>query len=231
MRSSIFITLFFVLVFYGVAFSQDQHPIMVPGRTIDMNHPTSYADSEKFNEIFKEFYPLIKPAKSVKEQADQYLQGISRSFKMQGIDSAEAAKAALKNLDKNAFQKVYFDTYRRNLSTKELKKLMEFIQTPEGKHISEVWGNLQRATGETTTYIARTINTNLTPLREAARAKFEKEHPDQKVGQMPVARMPNKISPDLFDQNNAGSKDSMIRSQQLQNRLPKSIDSLATPHR
>ncbi len=205
---------------------------MVPGRTMDMNPPKSYADSEKFNALFKEFYPLVKPAKSVNEQADQYYQGISRTFKMQGIDSAEGAKAAFKNLDNKAFEKVYFDTYRRNLSAKELKKYMEFIQTPEGKHISEVWSNLQRATSDATMYIAKTMNTNLIPLRQAAREKMEKEHPE-KFNQRgaPIKLPPGNQAPNLFDERNAGSKDSMIRSQQLQNRLPKSIDSLATPHR
>ena len=113
---------------------------------------------------------------------------------------------------------------------------MEFIQTPEGKHISEVWSSLQRASSDATMYIAKTINSNLTPLRQAAREKMEKEHPEKLIQRNPPLKLPpgdpgSNRNPDVFDQRNAGSKDSLIRMQQLQNRLPKSIDSLATPHR
>ena len=149
---------------------------------------------------------------------------------MQGIDSAEAAKVAFKNFDEKAFEKIYFDTYRRNLSAKEFKKYIEFIKTPEGKHIAEVWSNLQRVSSDANMYIARTINVNLTPIRQAAREKMEKEHPPQKMGQGGLISPSRPGSVGLFDQKNAGSKDSLMRMQQLQNQLPKSIDTIATPH-
>lgn len=195
--------------------------MMKPGRTVAPTVPKSYADSEEFVKLFKEFYPMIKPAKSVKEQADQYFQGMSRSFAMQGIDSAEAAKAAFKNLDNKAFEKLYFDIYRRNLSAKELKKYIAFIQTPEGKHIADVWTNLQRGSSDATMYIARTLNLNLTPIRQAAREKMEKEHPPQKAGPIrPQVRGSRQGNVDVFDQKNAGSKDSLMNLQRQQKKIP-----------
>jgi hypothetical protein len=228
MKYFIFLSVFFCA---GFVFSQDLHPPMAPGRTITTEPQKSYSDSAEFAKLFKEFYPVIKPAKSLKEQSEQYFQMLSRSFAMQGIDSAEAAKAAFKNLDEKAFEKIYFDTYRRNLSAKELKKYMEFIKTPEGKHIAEVWSNLQRCPADANMYMARTINVNLTPIRQAAREKMEKEHPGQKM--MGAGAVPPQLHAapvDVFDQKNAGSKDSLMRMHELQNKLPKSIDSLATPH-
>ncbi len=193
--------------------------MMKPGRTVAPTVPKSYPDSEEFVKLFKEFYPMIKPAKSVKEQADQYFQGMSRSFAMQGIDSAEAAKAAFKNLDNKAFEKLYFDIYRRNLSAKELKKYIAFIQTPEGKHIADVWTNLQRGSSDATMYIARTLNLNLTPIRQAAREKMEKEHP-QKPGQSSPPGAMRRGNVDVFDQKNAGSKDSLMNLQRQQKKIP-----------
>ncbi len=213
----------------SLAFSQDQHPMMTPGRTIATEPPKSYADSAEFAKLFKELYPQIKPEKTLKEQSEQYFQSISRSFKMQGIDSAEAAKVAFKNIDDKGFEKVYFDNYRKNLSAKELKKYMEFIKTPEGKHISEVWSNLQRVSSDGNMYIARAINANLTPIRQAAREKMEKEHPGQLMGPGGPMTPTRPGNVNVFDQKNAASKDSLIRAYQLQNKLPKSIDSLATP--
>ncbi len=203
---------------------------MIPGRTIETEQPNGYKDSMEFAKLFKEFYPSIKPAKSLKEQSEQYFQNLSRSFKMQGIDSAEAAKVAFKNLDEKGLEKVYFDTYRRNLSAKELKKYMEFVKTPEGKHIADVWMNLLRAPSEANMYYARAISANLTPLRQAAHEKMEKEHPGLKNGQNMPIQQQRPPTVDLFDQKNAGSKDSLMRMQQLQNKLPKSIDSLTSPH-
>ena len=218
----------FALIFFScsIAFSQeDPHPVIMSGRTIAPTTPKSYADSEEFTKLFKEFYPSIKPSKSVKEQADQYFQSMSRSFAMQGIDSAEAAKAAFKNLDSKAFEKIYFDIYRRNLSAKELKKYIAFMETPEGKHIAEVWSNLQRGTSEATMYVARTLNLNLTPIRQAAREKMEKEHPNQQPGMLsPGMVSPGMIArpstPGVFDQGNAASRDSLIRTQQSQKKIP-----------
>ncbi len=192
---------------------------MKPGRTMAPIAPKSYADSEEFKKLFKEFYPIIKPAKSVKEQAAQYFQGISRSFAMQGIDSAEAAKAAFKNLDDQAFEKLYFDIYRRNLSAKELKIYNAFIKTPEGKHIAEVWTNLQRASSDATMYIARTLNLNLTPIRQAARDKMEKER-SQKGEEHPPNMPTRRGNVDVFDQRNAGSKDSLMNLQRQQGKIP-----------
>ena len=218
----------FVLFCSGSAFSQDMHPPIPPGRTINTEPPKSYTDSVEFAKMFKEFYPSVKPAKSLKEQSEQYFQTLSRSFKMQGLDSAEAAKSAFKNLDEKAFEKIYFDTYRRNLSAKELKKYMEFIKTPEGKHIAEVWTNLQRVSSDANMYLARTININLTPIRQAAREKMEKEHPGQKMGQGGTPGHPGLIQDGIY-QKNTGSKDSLMRMQQMQNTLLKKIDTLAAP--
>ena len=212
----------FALILFScsIAFSQeDPHPVIMPGRTIAPTTPKSYADSEEFTKLFKEFYPSIKPSKSVKEQAGQYFQSMSRSFAMQGIDSAEAAKAAFKNLDSKAFEKIFFDIYRRNLSAKELKKYIAFMETPEGKHIAEVWSNLQRGTSEATMYVARTLNLNLTPIRQAAREKMEKEHP-QKIGQAPPTMPTRPGNVDVFDQNNAGAKDSLMNLQRKQKKIP-----------
>ncbi|MFI5263352.1 MAG: hypothetical protein ACHQM6_02425 [Candidatus Kapaibacterium sp.] len=223
MKYILFFSLFFAC---GLAYSQDQHPLMTPGRTIDSEPPKKYADSAEFAKLFKEFYPVIKPEKSLKEQSDQYFQGIARAFKMQGIDSAEAAKIAFTNLDQKAFEKIYFDTYRRNLSAKELKKYMEFVKTPEGKHIAEVFPNLQRVSGDANMYIARTMNINLGPLRQAAHEKWEKEHPGQKMG-TPMA--PAMHGGELIDKKKAALRDSLIKSQQMLNKTPNTMDSLATP--
>ena len=185
MRNIFSVSIFLLLICSAVSYSQIPPPPivpgMMPGRTMD-NPPLaeSYADSAEFAKIFSEYYQTIKPAKSVKEDMEQYFQNMSRAFAMQGIDSAEAAKAAFANIDENAYEKIYFDTYRRNLSAQELKKYMEFIKTPEGKHISEILPNLQRPAMESMMYVQKTINMNLIPVRQAAREKFEKEHPPQK---------------------------------------------------
>ena len=149
MKNIFYTAIFRVLVSSSSAFSQEQIPLMMPGRSLDMAPVKSYTDSEEFAKAFEEFYPLVKPAKSVKEEAEKYYQNISRAFQMQGIDTAEGAKVAFKGLEDNAFEKVYFDTYRRNLSAKELKKYTEFIRTPEGKHLAEVWPMLPRTSSET----------------------------------------------------------------------------------
>lgn len=184
------LSLYLLLIATSSAFSQEIPqpagiPVLVPGRTMEMGAPKTYEDSAEFTKAFTEFYPLVKSNKSVKEEAETYFKNISRTFKMQGIDSAEAAKAAFKGLEEDAFEKVYFDTYRRNMSAKELKKYTEFIKTPEGKHIVEIWPNLQRAPSETVMYIARAINLNLNPIRQAAMEKMQKEHPPQKNAMSP----------------------------------------------
>src|SRR5438105_1431445 len=159
-----------------MAAAQELHPeMMQPGRTLQTNaEPKHYADSAAFDSLFKKFYPDVKPAMSVHQSAEQTFKQISRTFAMQGIDSAEAAKAAFKGLDEKAFYKIYYDIFRRNLSAKELKKYAEFIRTPEGAHIAEVWSSLQSALPQANMYVARTVNSNLTPLRQAAREKMEK---------------------------------------------------------
>jgi hypothetical protein len=177
MKSFIFTFVFFLLACYNSPKAQEMRREMTPGRTLESNQPKSYPDSAEFAKLFKELYPSIKSSKSIHELANQYYKSVARGFKMQGMDSLEASKIALKNLDENGIEKVYFETYRRNLSAKELKKYIEFIKTPEGKHIAEVWPNLQRASSEANAYVTRTINTNLVPLRHAAREKMDKEHP------------------------------------------------------
>ena len=218
MKVLIFLSLLFCC---NIGFSQeDVHPVLKPGRTLRPGQPKSYADSEDFAKLFKEFYPMVKPEKTVKDQADQYFQNISRSFKMQGIDSGEAAKAAFKNLDDKAFEKIYFDTYRRYLSAKELKKYMAFLETSEGKHIAEVWSNLQRVSSESQMYVAKTLNLNLTPIRQAARDKMEKEHPPKKVDQDRPPLKPRTVPKDVFNGNSAGSTDSLMYLQKQQNKIP-----------
>src|SRR5579872_2765534 len=134
MNHRLLIGIFFILAFSTSAFSQeDRQPMMKPGRTVESNQPKSYPDSAEFIKLFNQFYPSIKPSLTVREQAESNFKAIARTFKMQGIDSAEAAKAAYKNLDDSAFYKIYFNTYRRNLSALELKKFIAFIKTPEGK--------------------------------------------------------------------------------------------------
>ena len=95
-----FITTFLLCIGTNT-FAQELHPeiMMQPGRTIESNQPKSYADSVQFDSLFKVFYEKNKPALSVHEQAQVQFSAISRTFKMQGIDSAEAAKAAFRNLD------------------------------------------------------------------------------------------------------------------------------------
>ncbi|MEP7236149.1 MAG: DUF2059 domain-containing protein [Ignavibacteriota bacterium] len=214
------------LVLLGLkAFAQDKPVPMKPGRTMATAQPKQSPDSAEFVKVFKELYPFIKPEKSLKVQSDQYFLGISRSFKMQGIDSLEASKVAFKNLDAGAFEKMYFDVYRKNMSAKELRKYLEFVKTPEGQHILSVIPALQRAPADANMYIGRTINTNLGPMRQLAHEKMEKERPPIKPGQTPAQTKHG----DVFDQKNAGSSDSLIRTRQLESKLPKSIDSLATP--
>ena len=210
-----FLALTLILLFRGACFSQElRTDVMKPGRTMETSQPKSFADSAEFIKIFKELYPKIKPSLSVHETAEQHFKAISRTFKAQGIDSAEAAKAAFKNLDDSGFYKIYFETYRRNLSAKELKKYVEFINTPEGEHIIQVLPSLQRTLPDANTYVARTINVNLTPIRQAAREKAEKEQPPKKQ----IKPRPGQVN--VFDGSNAGSKDSLIRMQHGQNKIP-----------
>jgi hypothetical protein len=146
-----------------------------------------FEDSAEFAKTFKEFYPLIKPKESVKKQAEEYFSRISRSFASQGIDSVEARKAAFTNLDTTADEKIFFDTYRKNLSAKELKAYSAFLKTPEGKHIVEVMPNLQRATSESSGYVSRTINTNLAPIRQKSTEKMKDEMMKQDTTKMDPA--------------------------------------------
>jgi hypothetical protein len=194
------------------SFAQElRHEIVQPGRSIESNKPKSYPDSVEFNKLFNELYPTIKPALSVHETAEAHFKALSRTFKMTGIDSAEAAKVAFKNLDENSFRKIYYDTYRKNLSAKELKTYMEFIKTPEGGHIAEVWGSLQGVLLNANSYVTHTININLTPLRQEARERMEKEQPPNNPNSL---KSPNR-SGDVFNGNPA-SMDSIMRAQHRQ---------------
>jgi len=248
MNCKLLVGTLFILAFSAPAFSQeDKPPVLRPGRTLESNVPKSYTDSAEFLKLFNDFYPTIKPSLTVREQAEVDFKAIARTFKMQGIDSAEAAKAAYKNLDDSAFYKIYFQTYRKNLSAKELKKYREFISTPEGKHITEVWGSLQRVLSDANVYVARTVNTNLTPIRQAAREKMEKEQPPRKPGQgmaPPKLQSPNRdvqdanksgypirgTRGDVFDQNNSASSDSLMRMQRLQNKIPPVVIPVDSTH-
>jgi hypothetical protein len=218
-----------VFVFFRIEIisAQELRPeIMKPGRTVMPVEPKSYADSAEFVKLFNEHYPDIKPALSVRAQAEEDFRSVSRTFAMQGIDSAEAAKVAFKNLDENAFYKIYFETFRRNLSAQELKKYIDFVSTPEGKHIIEVLPTLQHVLSDANMYVIRTMNANLLPIRQAAREKMEKEHPPLKNGS-PVQRGGVQIPPTLpakniniFDQKNAASQDSLLNIKHRQKKIP-----------
>ena len=65
-------------------------------------------------------------------------------------------------------------------------------------------------------YVARTINLNLTPIRQSAREKMEKEHP-QKAGQLPPTLRSNGS---VFEQSNAASTDSLMNLQRKQKKIP-----------
>jgi hypothetical protein len=211
----LFLLLFFFLLTNSVFAQELRGDRPRPGRTFETSAPKSYPDSAEFIKIFKQLYPKIKPAQTVREFADQQFKAMSRTFKMQGIDSAEAAKAAFAGLDDSAFYKIYFDIFRRNLSAKELKKYIEFISTPEGQHIIEVIPDLQRALPDANMYVARTMNLNLTPIRQAAREKMEKEQPPKK----PIIK-PQAPKVDMFDEKNAGSKDSLMHLRKGQDKIP-----------
>jgi hypothetical protein len=144
-------------------------------------------DSVEFAKTFKEFYPLVKPKESIKKQAEDYFSRISRSFASQGIDSVEARKTAFKNLDSAADEKIYFETYRKNLTAKELKAYMSFLKSPEGKHIVEIMPNLQRAPSESQGYVSRTMNTNLAPIRQKSAEKMKDEIMKQDTSKMDPA--------------------------------------------
>ncbi len=156
------------------------------------------SDSAEFAKAFKEFYPLIKPKQSVKEQANDYYARSARGFGGMDLDSAATYQMAMKNLDTNVDQDIYFDVYRKNLSAKELKAYMTFLKTPEGKRIVEVMPNLDRARSEVTRYISKTINTNLSPIRTAIQEKKRKEMTPRDSTRQPKRGMmrENEITPE-----------------------------------
>jgi len=168
-------------------FAQDKTAAKKPGRTVTpaTESTTPLKDSVEFTKVFKEFYPLVAPAKPVRVEAQEYFARISKAFKMQGIDSAKAAEVAFTNLDTNAHYKTYFDVYSHNLTTKELKKYLEFLKTTEGRKVMAVFPQLQRASSDAMNYVSRTVNTNLTPLRQEARQKMLKENPPTQGGPVP----------------------------------------------
>jgi hypothetical protein len=185
----------------GSAFSQNKTtPTPKPGRSIAPTPVSSSAsapmkDSVEFTKVFKEFYPFVAPAKPALIEAHEYFARISKTFKMQGIDSAKAAEVAFTNLDTNAHYKTYYDVYSHNLTTKELKKYLEFLKTPEGKKVMAVLPQLQRASSDATNYVSRTVNTNLTPIRQEARQKMMKENPPTLGGQVPQRDSTGRIIP------------------------------------
>lgn len=159
-------------------------PEQKPGRSVNREESNTYKDSVEFAKTFNELFPLIAPKKSVRADAEDFLGRISKSFTMQGIDSAKAVSVALNGLDTNAYRKIYFDIYRKNLTAKELKKFLEFIKTPEGKKVFIEMPRLERAQSDASNYISRAVNTNIGPLRQEARDRMIKERPPQK-GKIP----------------------------------------------
>ncbi len=159
-------------------------PASKAGRSVAREESNVYKDSLEFAKTFTELFPLIAPKKNVRADAEDFLKRISKSFTMQGLDSAKAMAVALNGLDTNAYRKIYYDIYRKNLSAKELKKFLEFVKTPEGKKAFSVMPQLERAQSDASNYISRAINTNLGPLRQEARDKMMKERPPQKGGRV-----------------------------------------------
>lgn len=178
---------YFCLAFAVSVFAQDKTAAKKAGRSVAPAAESSNTmkDSVEFSKVFKEFYPIIAPAKTVRAEAQEYFMRISKSFKMQGLDSAKAAAVAFTNLDTTSYYKTYYDVYSHNLTTKELKKYLEFLKTPEGKKVMAVLPQLQRASSDAANYVPRTINTNIAPLRQEARQKMLKENPPTPGG--PVA--------------------------------------------
>ncbi|HYM21278.1 MAG TPA: DUF2059 domain-containing protein [Candidatus Kapabacteria bacterium] len=169
-----------------------QPPMMVPGRTMSPSgDKINYKDSAEFAKYFKELYAIIGPKTSVRHDAEDHFKRMSRSFTVQGIDSAKADSVAFIGLDTNAYRKIYFDTYRRNLTAVEVKKYLEFVKTPEGKKIVDLLPQLNFAQAESSSYVSRTISMNLSGLRRAGFEKMQKEHPPEQ--RMRPPQSPNGI--------------------------------------
>ena len=172
-----------------------------------------YDDSAEFAKTFKEIYPLIKPKQSVKEQADQYYSRMSRGFAKLEMDSAEMYKMAMTNLDTNASEKLIFDVYRKNLTAKELKAYLTFINSPEGKKVMEVMPQLQRSQSETSGYVSKTINANLAPLRQKQMEMMRKEMPPQDSVKGPDGKMMARPKPGM-DPDRMRMRDSLMKVRQ-----------------
>lgn len=167
--------------------AQPASPAMVPGRSLELSATKqSYKDSAEFAKVFKEIFPIVGPKKTVVEDAKEYLARMSRSFTVQGIDSTKADSLALIGLDPDAYQKIYFDAYRKNLTAVELKKYLEFVKTPEGKKVLSVLPQLERLPQQSNSYIAQLINTNISPLRQEAFERMRKERPPTLRNKVPA---------------------------------------------
>lgn len=149
-----------------------------PGRSVAREElSNSYKDSLEYAKTFKQLYALIGPQKTAYVDAQEFYNRISRTFTVQGIDTAVAHKLALTGIDNNAYEKIYYAMYREHLDLPDLKKFLEFIKTPEGMKVYLALPQLQRATNETSAYVTRTVNANLAPLRQEALQKMQKERP------------------------------------------------------
>jgi len=158
-------------------------PPAMPNAQTRFEKPKQYTDSAEFDKVFKEFYPLVKPKETIRNLAEKQLERQLTAMIKQGGDSTEIIKAAYIGLEENAAYKIYHETYREKLSAKELKAYMAFIKTPEGAKVQSVTAELNRAPADVNTYITKTINTNLTPMRTVLREKTMKEQKvrDQKL--------------------------------------------------
>lgn len=175
----------------------------------------SYEDSAEFAKAFKEIYPLVKPKQSVKEMADQYYSRMSRGFAKLEMDSVKMYKMAMANLDTNSAEKLMFDTYRKNLSAKELKAYIAFLKSAEGKKIMEVMPQLERAKSETNGYVSKTINTNIAPLRQQQNELMKKEMPPLDSVKGPDGKMIAKPRTGM-DSDRMRMRDSIMKARKLE---------------
>jgi hypothetical protein len=111
--------------------------------------------------------------------ADIYYSRVSRGFARLEMDSAKMYKMAMTNLDTNSAEKLMFETYRKHLTAKELKAYITFLKSAEGKKIMDVMPQLERSKSATNGYVAKTINTNIAPLRQQQNELMRKEIPPQ----------------------------------------------------
>jgi hypothetical protein len=123
-------------------------------------------DTVKLRAAFKELYPLIRPAQSMKERTELALRRMDRMFKMQGVDSAKAHDSVMAAINPNQEEEILYNVYADNFSPDEIKAFAAFFKTPAGKHYLEVENRLTGARQQSEQYINRTINLVTAPMRK-----------------------------------------------------------------